>query len=249
MTADVVIAKQHLFLGAPILVAMMVGLVRLTKPERFADAAREHARNVEGHQMEPSKGLPGKFTDRFRSAEAWHRVGRSYRMEWGMVGRDLLIGFAVAGAVAALVPAVFFQAIFSTGWPTWLELLVQALMAPVLAVLIFIGSMGTARSPPSWPATASCSGRSWRSCTPTSSSRPHCASTPAYYGWRFAGYLALVFAASAVLASIIVHLLFGLVGLLPKQAKPATEMANFAIDYTFWLSLQWRRPLRRMADR
>jgi hypothetical protein len=70
-----------------------------------------------------------------------------------------------------------------------------------------------------------------------------------YYGWRFAGYLALVFAASAVLAGIIVHLLFGLVGLLPKQAKPATEMANFAIDYTFWLSLQWRRSLRRMADR
>ncbi len=101
-----------LFVGAPILVAVMAVLVRLTKPERLTRAAREHAEHAEGMDMNPSEGLPGSLGERLRDERAWHRVGTSYIAEWRMVWKELLIGFLIAGAIAALVPASFFEALF-----------------------------------------------------------------------------------------------------------------------------------------
>jgi len=161
-----------LFVGAPILVAVMAVLVRLTRPERLTDAAREHAEQAEGEDMNPSQGLPPSLAERFRDQRAWHRVGTSYVAEWRMVWKELLIGFLIAGAIAALVPSSFFQALFPSDGGSWWLVLVQALLAPVLAVLTFIGSMGNGPLAAIWPATASYSARSWRSSTPTSSSRP-----------------------------------------------------------------------------
>jgi hypothetical protein len=40
-----------------------------------------------------------------------------------------------------------------------------------------------------------------------------------------------------VTAGITVHLIFSVLGLLPEGGKNVTEMATFAIDYTFWLNL------------
>lgn len=65
--------------------------------------------------MDPSQGLPESWGGRLKSREAWERVGGSFLMEWRMVWKELLIGFAVAGAVAALVPRSFFEAIFPQG--------------------------------------------------------------------------------------------------------------------------------------
>jgi uncharacterized membrane protein YraQ (UPF0718 family) len=59
-----------------------------------------------------------------------------------MVWKELLIGFLIAGAIAALVPAYFFEGTFPREGGSWWLLPVQALLAPVLAVLTFIGSMG-----------------------------------------------------------------------------------------------------------
>ncbi|MDQ3914257.1 MAG: hypothetical protein M3285_12580 [Actinomycetota bacterium] len=58
-----------------------------------------------------------------------------------------------------------------------------------------------------------------------------------YYGWRFAAYLGLVFAAAAVVAGTIVHALFAVVGVLPTSAKNVEELAAFAVDYTLFLNL------------
>jgi uncharacterized membrane protein YraQ (UPF0718 family) len=130
-----------LFVGAPILVIVMAVLVRLTRPQRLVEAAHTHAEQVEGMEMNPSEGLPAALTDRARDPRTWHRVGISYLAEWRMVWKELLIGFLVAAAVAALIPAAFFQAIFPGG-DAWSTLPVQAALAPVLAVLTVIGSMG-----------------------------------------------------------------------------------------------------------
>ena len=60
-----------------------------------------------------------------------------------------------------------------------------------------------------------------------------------YYGWRFAGYLAMVFPASAVMAGIMMHAaLFSVLGLIPEAtAGQVDEMAQFRIDYVFFLNL------------
>ena len=93
-----------LFLGAPILVGAMAVTVRLTLPEGLADQALERARDVEGRGMDHAEGLPSKLRERLGDTRAWGRVGDAYIAEWRMVWKELLVGFAVAGAIAALVP-------------------------------------------------------------------------------------------------------------------------------------------------
>lgn len=116
--------------------------MHLTKPQRLTDAALEHAEHAEGIDMNPSEGLPSSVGARFCDQRAWHRVGTSYIAEWRMVWKELLIGFLIAGAIAALVPASFFEALFPQGDGAWWLVPLQALFASVLAVLTFIGSMG-----------------------------------------------------------------------------------------------------------
>jgi hypothetical protein len=58
-----------------------------------------------------------------------------------------------------------------------------------------------------------------------------------YYGWKFATYLGLIFAAAAVITGAAIHGLFTMLGLVPDGARSVKEMATFAIDYTFWLNM------------
>lgn len=139
-----------------------------------------------------------------------------------MVWKELLIGFAVAGAVATLVPREVFQAIFPSDLPAALLVPLQTLLAPVLAVLTFIGSMGNG------PLAAVLAGHGVVFGALMAFLYSDFVVPPAlkinanYYGWRFAGYLGLVFAAAAVVTGVIVHVLFALVGILPKGGHRGT---------------------------
>lgn len=153
-----------------------------------------------------------------------------------MVYKELFAGFLFAGAVAALVPAVFFEAMFPKG-DAWYVVMVQALFAPVLALLSVIGSMGNGPL----GAILAEHGILFGAIMALLYSDFVVPSTlkinVGYYGWRFAGYLGLLFSMAAVLIGVIVHGLFALVGLLPQGAPSGQEMATFPIDYTFWLNL------------
>jgi uncharacterized protein len=163
-------------------------------------------------------------------------LGRAYFGEWRMVYKELIAGFLVAGAVAALVPASFFQALFPQG-DAWYVLPLQVLLAPVLAVLTVIGSMGNG------PLAAILAEHGIMFVAIMAFLYSDFVVPPAmkinarYYGWKFAVYLGLLFAVAAVVTGIVIHGLFALLGLIPEGARSVEEMATFAIDYTFWLNL------------
>lgn len=226
-----------LFLGAPILVAVMAVIVRFTSRPGQIEAARRHARGVEGGGDEPSIRLPAAWADRLRSREAWHRIGQAYIGEWGMVWKELIIGFLVAGFVAALVPEAFFEAIFPTGLALILLVPIHALLGPVLALITVIGSMGNG------PLAAVL----WENGVLFAGIMaflysdfiviPSLKINATYYGWRFAIYLGLVFVAAAIIVGVVIHLAFALLGLIPQVSGSVEELATFAIDYTFFLNL------------
>jgi uncharacterized membrane protein YraQ (UPF0718 family) len=225
-----------LFVGAPILVATMAVLVRLTRPDRLARAALERAEQSSGMSMDAAQGLPDRFGDRVRDERAYQHMGRAYFGEWRMVHKELVVGFLVAGAVAALVPASFFEAILPQG-DAWYVLPLQVLLAPVIAILTVIGSMGNGPLAAILAEHGIMFGAIMAFLYSDFVVPPALKINARYYGWRFAGYLGLVFATSAVLTGLVVHALFALVGLLPEGARSVEEMATFAIDYTFWLNL------------
>jgi uncharacterized membrane protein YraQ (UPF0718 family) len=250
--APPVVALAWIFLGWQFALALAVGsvahvavmalVVRLTYPEKMVERARGDAAKAgegrAGMRGDPTEGLPAAWREKLRSGEAWRRVGATYRGEWGMVWKDLLVGFLMAGAVATLVPASFFQAIFPRDLPPPLLVSIHALLGPVLAVLTIIGSMGNGPLAAVLWENGVLFGGIVAFLYADYVVIPSLRINATYYGWRFAFYLAAVFTASAVGAGVIMHALFWALGLIPEaKAGRVQELAQFRIDYVFFLNL------------
>ncbi|HEX7011541.1 MAG TPA: permease [Steroidobacteraceae bacterium] len=231
-----------LVLGSVAHVAVMWVVVRLTYPAKMVARAQRSAERTgerrSGMHGDPTEGLPRHWREKLQSTEARRRIGITYRSEWRMVWKDLFFGFLVAGVVATLVPDAVFRAIFPTELPLLLLVPLHALLGPALAILTIIGSMGNG------PLAAVL----WENGVLFSGIIaflyadfvviPSLRINAAYYGWRFAAYLAAVFAVSAVGAGIIMHALFSALGLIPEaQAGRVQELAQFQIDYVFFLNM------------
>jgi uncharacterized membrane protein YraQ (UPF0718 family) len=231
-----------LVVGAFALVAAMALIIRITYPDEMIERARRDAVSASekhgGMHGDPAEGLPDRWRDKLRNRDAWRRVGVVYRGEWRMIWKDLLVGFVMAGIVATLVPDTVFQAIFPSGLAPMLLIPIHALLGPVLALATIIGSMGNG------PLAAVLweNGVLFAGIVAFLYSDfvviPSLRINAKYYGWRFAGYLAAVFTASAVMAGIVMHALFSTVGLIPEAKRGQVEqMAQFRIDYVFFLNL------------
>ena len=231
-----------LVVGSVAHVAVMAVVVRFTYPEKMVERARQDAAKAgeahSGMHGDPAEGLPPAWRQKLRNGEAWRRIGVTYRSEWGMVWKDLLFGFLVAGAVATLVPDAWFKAIFPSDLGPYFLVLVHALLGPVLAMATIIGSMGNG------PLAAVL----WENGVLFAGIVaflyadyvviPSLRINTAYYGWRFAAYLGGVFAVSAVGAGIAMHALFWALGLIPEpKAGQVQELAQFRIDYILFLNL------------
>jgi uncharacterized membrane protein YraQ (UPF0718 family) len=226
-----------LYVGAFVLLAVMVVLIRLTCPHRLAEQALERAREQESAGMDPAKGLAPGWRDRLSSREAWTRVGEAFAAEWRMAGREILIGFFAAGAVAALVPEAVFEAVFPRDLPGWVQARLLAALAPLVAVATVIGSMGNG------PLAAIF----WQNGVAFAGVMAFLAADfvvpPAlkinanYYGWRFALYLGAIFAVAAAITGTVLQGAFTLLGLIPERDVDIAQLATFAIDHTFWLNL------------
>jgi uncharacterized membrane protein YraQ (UPF0718 family) len=246
-----VAALAWIFLGWQFALALVVGsvahvvimavIIRFTYPEKLVEQARKNAGETgkkHSGMGDPAEGLSGSWHEKMKSREVWLRVGRTYSSEWGMIWKDILIGFIVAGAVATLVPDAVFKAIFPQELSPILLVVVHALLGPVLAVFTVIGSMGNG------PLAAVL----WENGVLFAGILaflyadfvvvPSLRINAAYYGWRFAAYLGVVFAASAAGAGMAVHALFWALGLIPEPtAGHVQELAQFKINYVFYLNV------------
>jgi len=58
-----------------------------------------------------------------------------------------------------------------------------------------------------------------------------------YYGWRLALYVAGIMYIAIVATALILHYSFDFLGITPESARAVSDVAQFKIDYTFWLNL------------
>ncbi|MCB0061157.1 MAG: permease [Caldilineaceae bacterium] len=226
------------YLGAILLIGFMWLFVRLTFPKKLIAEARE---NVE--EEETDDEIPN-WRELIRSREGWERVGRRYLMEWDMVWKDVTVGFTVAGIIAAFVPRSFFQFLFigtgSEGNLGFLALLEHVLIGPVAAFFTFIGSMGNIPL----AAVLYSSGVSFAGIMAFMFSDlvvfPVLRVNAKYYGWKMALYILAIFLACIVVAALLMHYGFSLLGLLPENTGGGGSQnpaASFGIDYTFFLNI------------
>ncbi len=211
-----------------------------------------HGHGPDHHGGEDADGVSGAGADSssppdwrrlVRRREGWQRVAGRYAMEWGMVWKDVLFGFTVAGVIAAFVPPEFFRMLFvGSGSPdlAWWQIALHTLIGPVAAFFTFIGSMGNIPL----AAVLFGSGVSFAGVMAFIFSDlvvfPMLRIAGRYFGWRMAFTILAVFLVSLVVTSVALHAGFAALDLLPDRDAAATQLEDpadrFAVDYTLFLN-------------
>ena len=223
--------------GGLILIAISSGLFKLTSPKAWLEAARN---KVEDEADTDEQDFDWKT--RIRTLEGWSRVGDNFVGEWAMVWQEILIGFTLAGFIAVFVPDTFWKAIFLSDLAAndpsnfWI-VLENAAIAPFVAAATFIGSMGNIPLATVLSSGGVLFGGIMGFIYSDLMVPPLVKVNAKYYGWRVALYIATIMYVSITCTALLLHYAFFFMGLTPESAREVADVAQFKIDYTFYMNL------------
>ena len=239
------------FVGGPLMIVLVAVLLRRFAAPKLVAAARRQA----------EKGLAGRMEG--HAAMGDMGVSHYFVMDWASVWTDIVLGLLIAGAVAAWVPASFFQAFFFTDHP-----LVAAvwgpLVGPIIAVLSFVCSVGNVPlAAVLWNGGISFGGVV-SFIFADLIVLPILRIYVKYYGFRMAAIITGVFYVAMAGAGYLVEGIFWLLGLTPHTRNATVLDPHISFNYTSVLNviflvgaalLLWRflrtggpHMLRMMAD-
>jgi len=223
-------------IGGLILIGISSVLIKLTYPKSWFKVAREKVEDQAGDEESDFD-----WRQRIRSREGWNLVGHSFISDWKMVWEEILIGFTVAGFVAVLVPTGVWESIFlidaSGDLPNWVIALENAAIAPFVAAMTFIGSMGNIPIATVLNANGVMFAGIMGFIYSDLMVPPLVMINAKYYGWRVALYIAAVMYVSIVVTALILNYLFGALGITPESGRKVEDIAQFSFDYTFYMNL------------
>jgi len=223
-------------LGGLLLISISSLIMKLTYPKAWIEKARERVKEQAEEEEEDFD-----WRRRILSQEGWNLVGHRFVSDWKMVWEEITIGFTIAGFVAVLVPQAVWEAIFLQGVggdiPSWLILVENAAVAPFVAAATFIGSMGNIPLATVLNANGIMFAGIMGFIYSDLMVPPLVMINAKYYGWRIALYIAAVMYASIVLTALVLHNVFGIFGIIPESGRKVGEVAQFALDYTFYLNI------------
>jgi uncharacterized membrane protein YraQ (UPF0718 family) len=98
---------------------------------------------MEGHAAMTDMSVNGKGTilQKLLSSDGKTATSHFFVMDWASVWTDIVLGLLIAGAIAAWVPASFFQSFFFTSHPL-VSAIWGPLVGPLIAVVSFVCSVG-----------------------------------------------------------------------------------------------------------
>ncbi|SHK18452.1 hypothetical protein SAMN05444159_2644 [Bradyrhizobium lablabi] len=230
------------FIGAPIMVGLLVLMFRrfLSRElleEARAQADRGIAGRMEGHAaMDMSVPEGGTLWQRITSEQGFTAISHYFVMDWASVWMDIAGGLLISGALAAWVPAEFWQSFFAVDHPL-LAKLWGPIVGPLVAVISFVCSVGNIPlAAVLWNGGISFGG-AIAFIFADLIILPILNIYRKYYGLKMAGFLFVTFYAAMAGAALIVELIFGTLGLVPAQRNARVVDAAITWDYTTWLNI------------
>jgi uncharacterized membrane protein YraQ (UPF0718 family) len=230
------------FLGGIIMVILIALIFRLTLTPRLVTLAREHADRgaqgrMEGHAaMDMSLEGDGSFLARLLSRRGFTAVSHLFVMDWASVWIDVVLGFLIAGALAAWVPTPLWQSFFLNGHPT-LTKIEGPLLGPIVAVFSFVCSVGNV------PLAAVL----WRGGISFGGVvsfifadlivLPVLDIYRRYYGGRVALFILGTFYVTMAAAGYLVEIVFGALGIIPTDRAVRVITEGPAWNYTSVLNV------------
>ena len=229
------------FVGAPIMVAVMVLLFRMFLSQRLLREAKQQADRglsgrMEGHAEMDMAVTEGSLWQRITSDEGLTAISHYFVMDWASVWMDIAGGLLIAGALAAWVPHEFWQGFFLTDHPL-LAKLWGPLIGPLVAVVSFVCSVGNI------PLAAVLwnNGISFGGVIAFIFADlivlPILDIYRKYYGLKMTGLLLATFYVAMAAAALIVEAVFAALSLIPTDRHAQVVEASISWNYTTWLNV------------
>ncbi len=227
------------FVGAPIMVALLVILFRLLLNRKLLGEAKEQADKgltgrMEGHaEMDMSVKGGGTLWQRIAGFTA---ISHYFVRDVASVWMDIAGGLLISGALAAWIPADFWQSFFVVDHPL-LAKLWGPIVGPLVAVISFVCSVGNIPlAAVLWNGGISFGG-AIAFIFADLIILPILNIYRKYYGMKMAAFLFVTFYAAMAGAALIVELVFGTLGLVPAERNARVVDATITWDYTSWLNI------------
>ena len=229
------------FAGGLLMIGVLAVAFKYTLRARMVEAAREQAQQglrgrMEGHGDMDMSVTDGPFFRRLFSRRGFTSVSHLFYMDVASLAQDLVLGFLIAGALAAWVPNSFWQALFVSRDPV-VSAVWGPIIGPVISLLSFVCSVGNVPlAVVLWNGGISFGGvisfifadliiipilNIYRK----------------YYGGRMSLYLLATSYGAMVLAGLVVGSVFQLLGLVPVHQFIAVFQTRPSWNYTTFLDL------------
>ena len=229
------------FAGGLLMVAILAVAFKYTLRARLVDQAREQAAKgvpgrMEGHGEMDMSVTGGPFLRRLFSGRGLTAVSHYFYMDVASLAGDLVLGFLIAGALAAWVPNTVWQAFFFTSHPA-VSAIWGPFIGPLIAMVTFVCSVGNIPlAVVLWNGGISFGGVI-SFIFADLLILPILDIYRRYYGTRTALYLLATSYGAMVLAGLVVGGAFQLLGLVPAHHFIDAFQARPSWNYTTFLDL------------
>jgi uncharacterized membrane protein YraQ (UPF0718 family) len=227
--------------GGIVMIGILSVLLRLFVRESLVKEARVQAEKglagrMEGHAEMDMAVTEGPILRRLFSSKGFTAIAHYFVMDWASLWVDLVLGLAIAGALAAWIPNSVWSALFFTDHPM-LAKVVGPLVGPLVAVASFVCSVGNVPlAAVLWNGGASFGGVI-AFIFADLIVLPILDIYRRYYGLKVAGLLFVLFYGAMALAGYVIELAFGAAGLVPTARGAHVADLGFSWNYTTWLNL------------
>ena len=235
------------FVGGPIMIVLLAltgGMVftpALVKSARrrlagVAHGGHDHAATVGVSETRQEALEAEPWATKLRSPAAWSDASSYAVADVNMLRNELMIGYAVAGVLAVLVPNHVWNALFLQGHGFWTTI-ENAMIGPIIAVLSWVCSVGNV------PLAAALWGGGISFGGVIAFIFADLIAMPLiliywkFYGRQLTLRLVGLFYLLMVVAGLATELIFGAFGAVPVNHAVGIKPAHFEWNYTTFLNL------------
>lgn len=226
------------WIGGVLLIAVMTVVVKATYPRRLVEEARRQVDRASGHEHGDNVVEGRTLWEKLRNPRTPAIVAQNFAMDWSMLWKDLLAGFLIAGALSVFIPDGVWKSVFLQHAPAGVQLVGNALVGPLIAVVTFVCSIGNAPMAAVLWGSGISFGGVLAFLYADLIVLPLLDVYRRYYGWRMAAYIGAVFYVTMVAAALVMDLAFNALHLVPRpDPHIAQHLAMFSLNYTFYLNV------------
>jgi YHS domain-containing protein/uncharacterized membrane protein YraQ (UPF0718 family) len=235
------------FIGGPIMIVLLALTGGFVFTKKLVSAAREKlTKPVHGeHDHTAMTGVSEErqlelehtaMKDKFGSKAAWSDASSYAVADVTMLRKELVIGYAIAGFLAALVPNHVWNALFLHGHGIWTSL-ENALVGPLIAVISWVCSVGNVPLAAALWSGGISFGGVIAFIFADLIAMPLIIIYRKFYGTKLTIRIVALFYVVMAIAGLLTEGIFSLFGGIPKHSAILIKQAHFEWNYTTYLNI------------